>query len=697
MFDFFAKNRIILTPRVACLIVAGIILTLISGFFLLRHILAPNTGLISMFPEVLVTDNSIVFAPRDPVSKSIVKSLVPLSDSIVAINGNPIFSVRDFVKTVYGIKSYSLFAVDVVRSGAGKLRLMIEPEPNILRIDWIFVLLFSLVCSLLGFFLLVKFNNSFPYILAAFISFFYTLYICVKPFYFESAVSYGLTQIGAVSPWLIVLFSVYFPWKKGNDILRSSVVVFFSTLLAAFTIGKIILFSVWQNEGSNLLYNLLGNAETLNQAMQVVVLTAFCVLCIHSYIKSQLTYEKRQLEWIVLGLILSFTPYFFFEKLPYLLFTYTGDTMSLGGFSYVFLVLLPLFFFIGIATNKALNIRVTVNRLVILSFLIIVLSLLYLLVNRPMSDYLYTYYGFSVTKSAFVLSFAYLLILFPANFILNRIFERFFDKSSSQSSNQIETRYKKLLAAYEELNTTKQLDIQTVKIWDLHALFSGMKKKTSGYTEKLKHSVIVFEKLFKRLFSLVGANPNAYQKEPKIDKEEAFAALNIAKDALIGISDIFMSLDSMLNLKPAVRSWTGPKYLVKAAIAAVEKKYPDAEIEGIAESDHKIFCIQHEVIASLKEIIFNAVESHSHAFSGVTVRVKNNEKVTVFEVSDKGKGAHESVYKKLCTPFFSTKSGHEGLGLYIAKTYIEKNEGILAFSQGEGLIVSISFPDERRK
>ncbi len=695
MSDTVKKYRFILTPRILILVIAGIFVTCVSGTYFFRHVLAPNSGLISMFPEISIKNDTVVFAPKDPVSIPIVKNLVPQSDAIVSVNGKEIRTVRDFVEAVNAIRTYKPFPVEVLRNGTESLTVELTPEPNILRIDWIFTLLFALVCSLIGFFLVIRFGNDLSYNLAAFTAFLYTLYICVKPFYFESPVSYGLVQIGSASPWLIALFAIYFPDKKGNHILRISLVVFFTTLLSVFTVSKTVLFGIWYAEGSDLLYSILFNTELVNQVAQTLELFVFCFLCVYSYLKSHLYYEKRQLEWMVAGLIVAFTPFFFFEKLPFILRTYMGETMSLGGFSNIFLALFPLFFFIGAATNKTLNIKVSFNRLVISVFLVLVLSLLYLLAMNPLIDYFAVYYGFSAVKGCFVISFFFVLIVLALNFALDKVRERFTERNSVQTAYAMESQYKKLLAEYEALCATRKLDIQTEKLWDLHAFFAGMRERVSGEGEKLKSAVLVFEKLFKRLFVLISANPHLVEKELKADKELAYDSLNLSKDALIRITDSFKTLDSILGLKPGVKSWIAPRYIVKSTIASVEKKYPDAEIEAVVDSDHKVFCVHAEVVHALREIIYNAIESQSHDFSRVVVRVKSMERATVFEISDSGKGVPESHISKLGEPFYTTKQGHNGLGLYAARTYIEKNEGNIGFSRSEGMIVTVTFADER--
>jgi signal transduction histidine kinase len=683
-----------LNLRTIILLFAGIIITLISCLYFLGFIISPNTGLISGFPEITLNNSELVFSPKDPISKPIVSALIPYVDIITQIDDKPIKSVHDLTTSLFDKKDFTPIRITVKRKDVGLVQLSAEPQPNILRIDWIFTLVMAIVCAFVGFFLILRFSNSFDYQAGAFAAFLFMLYGCVKPYYFQNMESYVLVQLSSFSPWLIALFSLYFPFKKGNQTIRLSLIVFFATLLVIFTIIKIVIFQLWISTGSDLLYSIINQTELITQIGQTAALLLFLALCIYSYSKSHYHYEKRQIEWILAGMIISFTPFFFFDRLPFIAGKFMGESMSIGSFTNIFLAMFPVFFLMGIATNKKLNIRVTLNRLLVSVFVILLLSLLYLLIIEPATNYLLEHYGFTLIRGTYVVTFIIALALFVSVFTIDKLFEKLGNKNAAQSYRLIENQYQKLLIEHEKMTTHQSLRLQSEKLSDLHAFFFGIKDRMQAESAKLKKAIIVFEKLLKKQFARISSQSNI--EDVKNERNEAEKELNASKEALIRIADCYSNIESILRVKPAVRGWTGAEYIVKSAISEVSKKYPDAEIEIEMDHDYKVFCVQHEIISVLREIIFNAIESQAAICCKVSIHVMHSDKATCFEIIDAGEGIENSRKKKLCEPFYSNKPGHEGLGLYLSKTLTEKNEGSLVFANGytEGTIVTVSFLNE---
>jgi signal transduction histidine kinase len=65
-------------------------------------------------------------------------------------------------------------------------------------------------------------------------------------------------------------------------------------------------------------------------------------------------------------------------------------------------------------------------------------------------------------------------------------------------------------------------------------------------------------------------------------------------------------------------------------------------------------------------------------------------------ISDNGPGMKEELLKKIFEPFFTTKDPGKGtgLGLFIVKQIIEKNNGVIkvASELGKGTVFSVIFP-----
>lgn len=75
--------------------------------------------------------------------------------------------------------------------------------------------------------------------------------------------------------------------------------------------------------------------------------------------------------------------------------------------------------------------------------------------------------------------------------------------------------------------------------------------------------------------------------------------------------------------------------------------------------------------------------------------LSERENSAVIEIHDNGDGIPEDIREKLFTPFFSTKSGGTGLGLYIVREILETHRGEIDLRNrptGKGAVVRLTLP-----
>lgn len=96
---------------------------------------------------------------------------------------------------------------------------------------------------------------------------------------------------------------------------------------------------------------------------------------------------------------------------------------------------------------------------------------------------------------------------------------------------------------------------------------------------------------------------------------------------------------------------------------------------------------------AIANIIQNAVEAD---LDGPKVEIKSYLKAqsVYIEIEDHGAGIAQTALEDIFTPFYSTKSAHNGLGLGIAQHIIDQHDGSISIesTEGEGTRVVISLP-----
>ena len=98
---------------------------------------------------------------------------------------------------------------------------------------------------------------------------------------------------------------------------------------------------------------------------------------------------------------------------------------------------------------------------------------------------------------------------------------------------------------------------------------------------------------------------------------------------------------------------------------------------------------------ALKQLLNNAIEASSSG-NRVTVSTHFESHMSriVIQVIDSGSGISEPHLKKIFQPYFSTKKGKKGLGLTLAKRFVDLHRGTLSITSdtGPGTMVTLHLP-----
>ncbi|MBA1420815.1 MAG: HAMP domain-containing histidine kinase, partial [Epsilonproteobacteria bacterium] len=120
-------------------------------------------------------------------------------------------------------------------------------------------------------------------------------------------------------------------------------------------------------------------------------------------------------------------------------------------------------------------------------------------------------------------------------------------------------------------------------------------------------------------------------------------------------------------------------YLLQATqetleIMAHTFKQNNIEVELITLQDSLIYNYKNEYKQVLLNLLSNAKDAlieREIQTAKITVKIDNNN----IQVEDNAEGIKEDILKRIYEPYFTTKEGNSGIGLYVSKIIVEKNMG----------------------
>jgi PAS domain S-box-containing protein len=109
-------------------------------------------------------------------------------------------------------------------------------------------------------------------------------------------------------------------------------------------------------------------------------------------------------------------------------------------------------------------------------------------------------------------------------------------------------------------------------------------------------------------------------------------------------------------------------------------------------------------VRALEAVVINACDAYEHEDMDKIIEfraesVDNGPRTCAFCIKDRGSGIKPDVLPNVFSPFFTTKTGHIGMGLTFASRIIEEQLGTIAIesSVDEGTILSFHLSKDRRR
>jgi signal transduction histidine kinase len=667
--------------RLLLLLLLAAALSFVSALYFARYLAKPITGLVMNFPEVVLSEGRVLFSPKTPFSPAVGAGLQPERDQILAIAGRPVRSIRDVVEADARVWRFRPLEVEVLRDGQ-TLSLQISPVPALLRPDWVFAFLFCAALGFMAFYLILHLPQDTGANLISLAALFYLVFTALKPFYYEGLLSNLLIHLGKLTAWFMVLFALHFPQPRLNRSGRLALLLSILAVFLAFTSARMLCFLRWSAGLGDDWYGrfrLLGRWGNIADGAAFLIYTA---LLVYSYLKTAQPQERRQIEWILAGFLIGVPPYFFLDQLPVILGEPPGLRLSMGGFANLFLVFVPLFFLIGLIRHRAFSLRFFFLRYLLYFSLLLLLFAFFLLAYEPAERFVLRFYGLPPRAAAFLVTALLFLALVALRSAVGALLERLLFPShyagSLSRSAALEARNRELKLLLDELNRQKRRRFQTDRLRELRAVLSGIIGRIGAPADAAASQLAAMER------ELAGGAGSGLRLKGELEA---------ARGAVLEVREFLRKLGCLIGAHPGLPARAAVDSLVRDAFIEVRRRCPEAPLRLESSARSSLVCRPEEMVQALRLLLENALEA-AQPPPQVVVRIEQGNGTVSIHIEDNGPGIESGLLKQSFEPFVSGKPGHEGLGLYLCRSLVERNSGSIELrsTPGAGTTAVLTFP-----
>ncbi len=647
--------------RIAAVALAAFFTLLSAGYFG-RYLLKPYTGLVVNFPEAVAEGGKILFAPRSPLSPAVRAGLLPYRDQILRVAKRAVVSLRDLVVTDLAWRTYEPADIAVLRDGASPLTITLTPDLPLRRVENSFTLAFLVALTGLGFALLFDRRLTLATLLLSAACFCYALFVAVKPFYYESLLSNGLVHAGKLAPWLLLGFGLYYPRPRLARTARVAAAVLVAAAWAAFTAYRLTLFAQWAATGADGLLARYRGLGRLANAAEAVAYIAFVGL-LATVLARAGARERARIQWMLAGFLVALPPYFFFDQLPMILDDWGAPRIGTGGFASLFLLPLPVLFTVGFVTSRSIETRHLLSRFLVYAFIALAAVVFFAWLYDPLVGQLTSHYAMSGRASSLVAAFLLAALLFPAQALLlraaslrlDRPVRRMHELARENAALRLELQES---AGREAWESARQHDLVRLAR-HVEAELDGVRREADAAASAL-------------------AEPDR--------AGGAAAHLRAARTLAARLAEAIRPLGALSGGLP---ERCEADRLAAVAVSRVRQRLPGIRVEDRTPAV-AVRAVPQYVVAALDELLANACESAPDGLISITGRREPGR--LLIEVSDSGGGFAPEIAATATDPFTTTKSGHAGMGLYLARRAVALSGGELGIASAKGGVVWISLP-----
>ena len=506
--------------------------------------------------------------------------------------------------------------------------------------------------------------------MAALAAFTYAVTVAARPFSLESVLGNAVAQSGNVTPWLLVLAVLALPQSRLSRRLRVATVATglgFPALMAAL---HIVTFSAASAGDQRWLarHALAGTVADVGTAVAVAVALG---LLLRAYRRARTAHTREPILWTIGGVLVSL-PAYLLLRLP----AHAADHAAASGFpaptgaiADLLLLSLPAFFLVGTRHILGIDQRRAINWFWAAAIVLAVLLLA--IVGDDLQRQIVDSYELGDRVAAYLV----LSPLFVALLALHAWLVRVFDRTGGAGPEQAPAR-----GSRDGSRGVRDLRVLTRA---LHRSLGGSMSAAAGALSALESEL---------------------EAERDGSRPPDAARVRLPRGALDSIRGFrrtaLTALAALRRLDDGTRAGGAVvEVQVSDLFAAAYRRAgrrSDLRVELTDGGDLVVACDPAELARALAELLINAEEAGVRRRSRITMGAREHGNDTVIEVQDSGARPLGPGRSRVFEPFYSTKPGHDGLGLYISRVLIEHNGGSLVLQRGsEGTCAVVTLPAAR--
>ena len=500
--------------------------------------------------------------------------------------------------------------------------------------------------------------------MASLAAFTHAVTVATRPFSSESVLTHLLAQAGTLTPWLLAMAVLAMPQSRRSRRFRIATVtggLAFPALIAVFHIASFSA-AAGGDPGWLARHELAGTVADVGTAVALVIALG---LLIRAYRRARRPHTREPVLWTIGGMLVS---------LPaYLLLRLPADVaesvvpVPAGAIADLLLLPLPAFFLVGTRHIPGVDQRRGINRFLATVIVLALLLLIVAIVGDDPRLQIADSYGLSDRVAAFLVLGPLFVALLVVHVALVRTFDRVGGAVPTQASGRGGGGGPR-------------------GVRDLRLLTRALQRALGGY---LTAAAGVLDALEAELEAERDGSrsPSAPLRLPggALDTIRGFrkAALNVLA-ALRRLDDGIRPGATVVAVQVSD--------LFAAAYRRAGRSAP-LRVELSDGGELVVACDPAELARALAELLVNAGEAGVRERSRIIMSARERGNDIVIEIQDSGARPLGPGRSRVFDPFYSTKPGHDGLGLYIGRALIEHNGGSLVLERGtDGTSAVVTLP-----